>query len=50
MSRPRPLVSNASADTAGRHYSLLVATDEHEVRAAQRLVVRDETSGDIVGT
>jgi putative hemolysin len=82
MSQPRLLVSNASADTAGRHYSLLVATEDHEVRAAQRLrhqvfaeemgaslhstepgldvdefdefcdhlVVRDETSGDIVGT
>jgi putative hemolysin len=82
MSQPRLLVSNASADTAGRHYSLLVARDEHEVRAAQRLrhlvfaeemgaqlhttqpgldvdefdeycdhlVVRDESTGDIVGT
>ncbi|HEX3590908.1 MAG TPA: GNAT family N-acyltransferase [Pseudonocardiaceae bacterium] len=82
MSQPRMLVSNASADTAGRHYSLLVARDDAEVRAAQRLryqvfaeemgadlhttvagldvdefdefcdhlVVRDETSGDIVGT
>jgi putative hemolysin len=82
MSQPRLLVSNASADTAGRHYSLLVARDEDEVRAAQRLrhlvfaeemgaqlhttetgldvdefddycdhlVVRDESTGDIVGT
>src|SRR6202000_1069389 len=82
MSQPRLLVSNASADTAGRHYSLLVARDEDEVRAAQRLrhlvfaeemgaqlhttepgldvdefdqycdhlVVRDEGTGDIVGT
>jgi putative hemolysin len=79
MSQPRLLVSNASAE---RHYSLLVARDDDEVRAAQRLrhqvfatemgatlhspvdgldvdrfdefcdhlVVRDETSGEIVGT
>jgi putative hemolysin len=79
MSQPRLLVSNASAE---RHYSLLVARDDDEVRAAQRLrhlvfaeemgatlhspvagsdvdefdefcdhlVVRDETTGDIVGT
>ncbi|HEX3650068.1 MAG TPA: GNAT family N-acyltransferase [Pseudonocardiaceae bacterium] len=79
MSQPRLLVSNASAE---RHYSLLVARDEDEVRAAQRLrhqvfadelgaalhspvagldvdrfdefcdhlVVRDETTGEIVGT
>ncbi|HKN97434.1 MAG TPA: GNAT family N-acyltransferase [Pseudonocardiaceae bacterium] len=79
MSQPRTLVSNASAE---RHYSLLVATDDDEVRAAQRLrhqvfagelgarlnspvagldvdrfdefcdhlVVRDETTGEIVGT
>jgi putative hemolysin len=86
MSQPRLLVSNASnaADTDGaaRHYSLLVATDGREVRAAQRLrhqvfagemgahlhssvdgldidefddfcdhlVVRDDSTGDIVGT
>jgi putative hemolysin len=79
MSQPRLLVSNASAE---RHYSLLVAQDDDEVRAAQRLrhqvfatemgatlhspvdgldvdrfdefcdhlVVRDETTGEIVGT
>jgi putative hemolysin len=79
MSQPRLLVSNASAE---RHYSLLVARDDDEVRAAQRLryqvfademgatlhttvagldvdrfdefcdhlVVRDETTGQIVGT
>ena len=78
MSQPRLLVGKAP----GRHYSLLVARDDAEVRAAQRLrhlvfaeelgarlpttvagldvdefdefcdhlVVRDETSGEIVGT
>jgi putative hemolysin len=79
MSRPRLLVSTESTD---RRYSLLVARDSDEVRAAQRLrhrvfaremgarlrsaepgldvdgfdefcdhlIVRDETSGDVVGT
>ncbi|HVV19209.1 MAG TPA: GNAT family N-acyltransferase [Pseudonocardiaceae bacterium] len=82
MTQPRLLVSNGAADGATRHYSLLVAQDGSEVRAAQRLryqvfaeemgaslhspidgldiddfdaycdhlVVRDEQSGDIVGT
>jgi putative hemolysin len=83
MSQPRLLVSNAAkSDATARHYSLLVATDGHEVRAAQRLrhqvfademgahlhstvdgldidefdeycdhlVVRDDSTGDIVGT
>jgi putative hemolysin len=83
MSQPRLLVSNGARDDgAAPHYSLLVARDSHEVRAAQRLrhhvfagemgahlhspvdgldidefddfcdhlVVRDDATGDIVGT
>lgn len=83
MTQPRLLVSNGAADDgAAPHYSLLVAQDGNEVRAAQRLryqvfaeemgahlhspvdgldidefdefcdhlLVRDDTSGDIVGT